>query len=383
MGKNCFCTFLNKFQIIFLCETWLKKESNVPFTLKEYKCYNFPKEHQAHFGRTSGGIMALISNDLLKLGVIKEVKSVEPETIIIGIDKVLFGTDKDVTMCLAYVAPEGATLYKRYCEQDGIAMLTDTLLNIHDSHYIISGDLNSRIGNIQDFIENDNLKYLSFADDYPSSNFNIKRYSNENEVNNFGYSLLDLCHCLDVYTLNGRLQDVPGSFTCFPATGGKSLVDYILVDAVMYSNVKHFEVISQTSSDHLPVAGTFSTSTKILKCKNQVALRQRYKWQDCKENLFKTRLNDEKSDVLLDELIESINALNTNKSVSLLCELLYYAGESMKLKPHLENVKNQPTWWDQECDYAKYDKLIKINVFRKTQLNIDLTKYKESKRKLC
>jgi len=94
--------------------------------------------------------------------------------------------------------------------------------------FLIGGDLNARIKDFIDFIDDDNLDYVYNGDvAYPGDEFRLPRASSDSNYNTFGLSLIDLCCSKDVHVLNGRFSDVNVHITC-TANGGSSVVDYLV-----------------------------------------------------------------------------------------------------------------------------------------------------------
>ena len=77
-----------------------------------------------------------------------------------------------------YVPPENSPVYNNDNSYgNGIDILASKLTLIEsdlgDVHFIVAGDLNARVGDIQDFIENDTVNYVFGADvEYPSDHHN-------------------------------------------------------------------------------------------------------------------------------------------------------------------------------------------------------------------
>lgn len=79
----------------------------------------------------------------------------------------------------------------------------------------LGGDLNSRIGDMQDFIPADDVEFVFGDTDYPTDPFDIVRKSKDETCNRFGTSLIDLCCTQNIHILNGRLfKDINGEITC-------------------------------------------------------------------------------------------------------------------------------------------------------------------------
>ena len=122
-------------------------------------------------------------------------------------------------LLFVYVPPEHSPVY---CETDnsGIEILNsyinDLLTKYPDSNLFLTGDLNSRIKDFNDFILNDEVNYV-FGDDipYPSDDFDMPRNSKDTEYNRFGLSLVELCCTYSIHVFNGQpFQDEEGNYTC-------------------------------------------------------------------------------------------------------------------------------------------------------------------------
>ena len=86
--------------------------------------------------------------------------------------------------------------------------------------FLIGGDLNARIKDFIDFIDEDNLVYVYNGDV-------------ANPGDEFRLSLIHLCCSKDVHVLNGRFSDVNGHITC-TANGGSSVVDYFVASTELF-----------------------------------------------------------------------------------------------------------------------------------------------------
>ena len=67
----------------------------------------------------------------------------------------------------------------------------------------MAGDLNARIGNLQDFIPHGDLEYIFGETEYPTDPFQMSRASKYETQNRFGISLLKLCCIYNIHVLNG------------------------------------------------------------------------------------------------------------------------------------------------------------------------------------
>ena len=109
---------------------------------------------------------------------------------------------------------------------------------------------------MDDYIILDNPDFipeLSENTNYESDSFNIPRNSKDMELNSFGRELVGFCRSYEMYLLDGRKDgDREGNFTCI-TNGGRSIVDYVLVNTRIYDWINSFHVITRTESDHFPM----------------------------------------------------------------------------------------------------------------------------------
>ena len=97
---------------------------------------------------------------------------------------------------------------------------------------ILTGDVNSRIGNMHDTI--------SDMDSIPPRN------SLDMVVNEHGHTFLEFLNDAKMCVLNGRFRDTDDNFTSV-STKGKSVVDYMCVPHDNFSQFESFQVISPSS----------------------------------------------------------------------------------------------------------------------------------------
>ena len=177
-------------------------------------------------GRRSGGVICLIKNEHVPY-----IKHIEIHNqcnfCICVIDKLLFGTEKDVLYVCAYVPPEGSPFYKHFDFDNGISCLEDCLADFvlgNDVHIIVTGDLNSRTSNISQHLFFDDMDY----DHHKTLSLFRKRCSQDVHLNNYGKLLLNMCTTFDLSILNGICNgDLQGCYT-YISDAGCSVTDYFL-----------------------------------------------------------------------------------------------------------------------------------------------------------
>lgn len=127
--------------------------------------------------------------------------------IFLRFQKQLFNHSRDIILCFIYLPPENSPFY-RTTETSGIALLESQLLTSEivnkEASLIILGDLNARVSDIDDFINDNNI--VPILEDYEDFLTDIvdKRSSCDKQVNNFGRALLNFCKTYSLLICNGR-----------------------------------------------------------------------------------------------------------------------------------------------------------------------------------
>ncbi|KAK6168821.1 hypothetical protein SNE40_019995 [Patella caerulea] len=176
--------------------------------------------------------------------------------VVLFLDKNFFNLDSDVVLICVYISPENSAYYNGR-EQDTMSVLQDVLIEIRTEYgfvdIILAGDFNSRTGDLEDYVENDSLRYIQDIEIYEPDIFNIRRYNLDKEINNYGRQLIDLLMAYGIHLLNGRFPgDREGNYTCF-ANRGKSAVDYIAISTPLFQYIADFSVLNFDESDHFPI----------------------------------------------------------------------------------------------------------------------------------
>ena len=122
---NDFILFVSSFHFICLVETFVESLNYNAFP--GYKIFCKSSVKLSAVGRSSGGIICLIRNELVPY-----VRQIEVNTgnfLLFVIDKTLLGLDKDLLYVCVYIPPEGSRYYNVMgLDGDGIIFLEDTLI---------------------------------------------------------------------------------------------------------------------------------------------------------------------------------------------------------------------------------------------------------------
>ena len=213
-----------------------------------------------------------------------------------------FYRQNDLIMIFTYIPPENSPVYTQ--EANGIVLLNENIneifLRYPSADLFVSGDLNSRTGDLQDFIPFEDLQFVFGETEYSADPFDITRQSKDDTCNRFGTSLIDLCCTHNIHVLNGRLfEDTEGEILCV-ANNGRSVVDYMLAQTSLFTSFTHFQVCNEDYSDHFPLCCKILLACQ--KHENTANSWQdifneskwsRYKWKDDKKTEFLEHCNFE------------------------------------------------------------------------------------------
>ena len=85
-----------------------------------------------------------------------------------------------------------------------------------DASLLLAGDFNSRCGNLQDILYDDNVDYIFDQDSvYEADDFHMTRNSKDLTQNAFGVSLIEVCKIFSMHIVNGRSNKyAEGEITC-------------------------------------------------------------------------------------------------------------------------------------------------------------------------
>ena len=294
-----FIDCIKSYDVIGLTETWCS-DIDLQYIFPDYEMIMKTGDKISSSGRLSGGILVLIRKHFCNY---KKWTKITENAVFILFDRDLFGLDRDILYSCVYVQPEGSTWYDKlspHCK-NGILLFQESLMdivsNLPDVYILCGGDYNARTGSNPDFIEDDlldysenqNTSYWDFLTDY----FNLKRFSADRTVNNFGKTLLDVCSTFNIHIMNGRCgNDIEkGDFT-YIGNNGASLIDYIISSSVLFDYVIEFSIKSRTESDHLPI--TLSVKTDLTRptdaSDKKVNTAYRFYWESNKVEQFRENL---------------------------------------------------------------------------------------------
>ena len=228
-----FVRCLDRNDILILTETWTKAQLSLhDFELitthaKKYKS----KKH----GRSSGGV-AIAFKTVLKKGI-KPILF-HSDYIWCKLDKSFFHLEKDIFLCAIYIPPRNSPYFNIDVFND---LENDIAKFSNEGYVILSGDLNARTGSALDHKEEDPSVHI--PGDMPILKHNLKKRNNyDNQTNDHGKTLLDICKTCDLRILNGRTKEDSFGKITYHSPIGISTVDYVIVSHNFMNLVENFIV---------------------------------------------------------------------------------------------------------------------------------------------
>ena len=349
--------------IEILSETWglCTHEKNLSgYKLIEeippYKMSNIKK------GRASGGLLIYCKDHLEKY--IKKTKKTQ-YYVWLTINKSIFiHLKKSVKVCVAYNPPDNS----KYCNKELYDDLASDLLlrSNPNSPMIMIGDLNSRIGELQDFEETDDKhsKYVTGRKTFPKL-----RKNQDKKTNNMGLKLIEFCKSHDLQILNGRsIGDPHGCFSFYDTKQGASAIDLAIASDPIAKEVETFTINNPVDYTHhckieLRLNNIVAIPEKEEEEYTWIELGDKYRWKDDSEGKFQEALKDPKVVKLANECNQYLDAglveLASNKLISMYIEA---ANISLEKKNNPKRKENNPAykhkkkwkkWFDEECKIQK------------------------------
>lgn len=188
LADETFKEILNDFDIIFFNETWISKNNTLELDILGYKCVHVygNKAHGVKKGRYSGGVAVYFRDSLTeKLNV---VETNDLGLIWIKLHRELFCFDEHVYICNAYIPPINSKVHNRSEVNFFDDIEKGVELYSKDGQVYICGDLNSRTGDLVDYLDPDNfLKIDEMTEVYASI---INRSNLDQVIDSNGHKLV-------------------------------------------------------------------------------------------------------------------------------------------------------------------------------------------------
>ena len=206
------------------------------------------------------------------------------------------------------------------------------------------GDFNSRTGKFSDNVCQEGNTIIT----NDQSEFSLcapQRHSFDNELNNHGKRLLEICRSADLTIMNGRSHgDSLGRLT-FHGKSGVSVVDHAICDQDLFPSIANFVVREPSSlSDHSPIM-TWPNITKVnkhLATENThdtlIRLPKQFIWENDSSQKFKTALQTRDMQRMIhDFLVDSRPDKRINSSLDTVERILFTtAKRCLKINKNVE-----------------------------------------------
>jgi len=200
---------------------------------QKYNIIQSPAHRTATRGRGIGGLAILVNSSFFKIN-----REIIHENFII-IDITSLESTEHLIIANVYIQPQRIKDEMLTQVFDQIKISTETN---PDHKIIICGDLNARIGNSGNDMEESSFPALSSV-----------RKSHDKLINQRGKILLDVCENNDLTILNSRTtKDLEGGFTHISSIGN-SVIDLFLCNRLTLKYIKSLKVKQFTYSSHFPV----------------------------------------------------------------------------------------------------------------------------------
>ena len=255
--------------------------------------------------------------------------------------------------------------------------------------FMVLGDLNSRIGQLNDFVEFDYIDvHVDILPDDYEPDLPIPRVSKDKFTNQNGNLLIDFCKESGLRILNGRvgLDGSVGKYT-FVGTLGNSVVNYVLASQSLFKLCHSFEVKEPNIlSDHCVIEFSIITNNMLhninnnSECKPTERIDFNYKWSSDKKDFYTEAINSDEFKVKLDNLTadlinDSVENIDNNiKCFSSImddvCSPLFQRKNKFDFNQK-ENIDTNKKWFDEECKTARDLFFNNLNMYRKCKTDFN------------
>ena len=350
MCDNSLISFLNKFSIICLLETFYVNDT-LPDIFPNHKRFFTPAKKISEYGRASGGVYVFVIESLLA----NEIDICSEIDFTIALE--LKTNEKNILFISSYIPPYDSNYYNNISLKNGVSILENVLLelkSVYTTHsLIVCGDFNSRCGNVQPPLVNDSLDFYIDNDLQCRESISSQycRNSEDTVTNIFGKSFIDMCYCLDLYIVNGTTVNAKSGLYTYIHPQGNSVVDYFLISDDLLVTIDDFIIHEATESLHMPVSISFNFIS-LPDTLNSIDSTDMYKiiWDRDKsaqyQSIFSHAFNNQ-----LHCLIDSVY-VDINKAVKDFSSVLTSCAHFMQVKfsgyQHTSKV-----WFDHECKNNK------------------------------
>ena len=155
------------------------------------------------------------------------------------------------------------------------------------------GDFNSRVGKHPDSVCQEGNKIIT-NDFSESSLCATQRKSFDNDLNNHGKRILEICRSADLRILNVRINGDSLGRPTFHCKSGISVIDYSICDQDLLRNITSFIVKEPNSlSDHSPIILDNDSSNEAIINDSLTPLPKQFFWENDSSQKVRASLQSE------------------------------------------------------------------------------------------
>ena len=223
---------------------------------------------------------------------------------------------------------------------------------------LLVGNFNSRTGKYLDVVSNEG-NHMIANDQSEFSLRSIQRNSFDNEINNHGKRLLEICRSADLRILNGRVNGDSLGRPTFHGRNGISVIDYAICDQDLFTHIANFTVKEPLClSDHSPIVTwlnintNFSSRDTSSESDTLTHLPKQFFWENDSSQKFHNALRSPNIQMLILEYLHD-NSPTNDINISLeKVENIFMATAKRSLK--IKIIKKRKRF-DAECRFKRHE----------------------------
>lgn len=327
---------LRKSDIINLTETWIEKEEDrtLKTKLENYITERTKARRENRKGRAKGGMVTAYNKKLKR--------KIKTEKINEEVTKIEIEEEENKIIIVS--------VYMREKRKENYEKLSEIIEENKEKSIILGGDFNARTA----------LKGGKIEEEDNSEG----RRSEDKILNEEGKELVEWMQQEGMYILNGNTRGRENEKMTYIGAAGKSVIDYIIVNKSGEEIIEEFNLVDNTSSDHLML------KIKINNCTEGLTEEEEERERRNKDKNL-TVWNEESIREYKEKTGKELEGENWN-------ELKNRIKQYLPMKTVRYKTKDEEKWWDKECHQAKQD-LKKIRkLYRENE--VEKKEYLEARR---
>ena len=350
---------INGHDIFCFLETWLGPDNACP-SIDDYISFRSERKNKhKNARRHSGGILIYCRKGIC--GGITKLQSSHSDIQWIKLDKMYFGLNHDLYICVLYIRPKNSVVNNEVDIFDLVSQGVEKYSSC--GQVILLGDLNSRVGLIQE--NHYDIDLHSHDTDLARQVHVPRRFSDDVKINDHGRKLLQLLSNYDLLLANGRTTgDLCGKYTC-EQYNGSSVVDLCITHRHLLPRLMYFKVEDfNWFSDHAPIS--FSLKVNIKRDANMFKYwrnisKHAQRWNDETKTKFQDILSSDSIKSKLHSFCETVftdSNVITAEFTSIMQEVISKTFPKKYRRKRIFKQKNKS--FSIECELAK-------RIFKKAQ----------------